>query len=96
MSNLIFFAIMYGIYLLWQALTGESSEWQNYTYQDSRAFRVRESVKNGKPYEETPFEKKMHARYGYKYDPWYQKWIETGEFKYPEASQWIYDHYFWK
>lgn len=57
MSNLIFFAVLYGIYSIWQALTGESSEWQNYTYQDSRAFRVLESVKHGKPYEETPFEK---------------------------------------
>lgn len=96
MSSLIFFAIIYGIYSLYTFLNEGAIDWKRCTTQDKRMRNLSKCIKEGKPYEETPYEKKMHERFGYKYDEWYKRYLDTGEFNSGEASVWNLEHLMFK
>lgn len=96
MSSLIFVAIVYGIYCLYQTVNADSIEWRNYYYQSRRLDNVESAAKRGEAYIETPLEKKMHERYGYRYDPWYKDYLENKEIDRKTARGWIFDNLFWK
>lgn len=96
MSSLIFFAIIYGIYSLYTFLNEGAIDWKRCTTQDKRMRDLSKCIKEGKPYEETPYEKKMHERFGYKYDEWYKRYLDTGEFNSGEASVWNLEHLMFK
>lgn len=91
MIYLVVIAILYGLYNLYQTINSVSINWRSYYTQDHRIDAVRKCVKNGVKYEESAYEKRMHERFGFKYDGWFEDYL-NGKFDYVKAREWNYSH----
>jgi len=80
MFYVYFIAAIYILYSIYEFLNRDAIEWKQWLTQDKRARNISKCIKSGKPYEESEYEKKMHKRFGYKYDKWYKEYLDTGEF----------------
>ena len=100
MDSLWFVALVWIIYEaigeIRDFIKADVYKWESYVYQEERLQAVEKAIQNREKYVESLLDVKMHKRFSYKYDPWYEEYIETGILDIEKAKTWIRDHLHYK